>query len=320
MATSSIFDTTREPRLGFDSVEKGDSERARSRGVRLLVLVGVLLWAVGAGACVDCRSGPTATPSSQSPTSEQVESTGADERSRSGTDSGRSTANSELAAEVSRDVETSDAPGVRASSDEPARILALGDSYTVGVGVEESERWPAVLAERLRSEGHRVADPTRVATGGWTTRQLLDALEERSLEREFDVVAVLIGTNDALSNLPPDRYREEYRTVLDRATALAGGEPSRVVALTLPDYSVTPTAERIGVAKAARDVETFNDIIREEADAAGAAVVDLAPASSAIEENPKLLADALHPGAEIHRAWVRRMLYRVKRIVEPRTD
>src|SRR5882762_1707510 len=33
------------------------------------------------------------------------------------------------------------------------RYLALGDSYTIGEGVEPSERWPAQLASLLRQEG-----------------------------------------------------------------------------------------------------------------------------------------------------------------------
>ena len=33
------------------------------------------------------------------------------------------------------------------------RYLALGDSYTIGESVPESERWPNQLAQRLEAEG-----------------------------------------------------------------------------------------------------------------------------------------------------------------------
>ena len=39
-----------------------------------------------------------------------------------------------------------------------ASFLALGDSYTIGEGVDAQLRWPAQLATRLREEGHSI-DP-----------------------------------------------------------------------------------------------------------------------------------------------------------------
>src|SRR5690606_29311800 len=52
------------------------------------------------------------------------------------------------------------------------RYLALGDSYTIGEGVEPAGRWPVQLAHALRSEGVMLGDPTIVATTGWTTDAL----------------------------------------------------------------------------------------------------------------------------------------------------
>lgn len=286
------------------------------------VVVGIaaaLGFAVAISGCPDCKSSSPQARSSAGPGGEQKQAPDESDRAPTGAEdepTSRDTPSKSEREDASRGSETE-----RSESDaaaDPVRILALGNSYTSAVGVEEGKRWPDVLVERLRSDDYEVAEPTFIATGGWTTRQLLSGLERASFDREFDVVAVLIGTNDALSDFPPDRYRREFREVLDRAAALAGGRSSRVVALTLPDYSVTPTGRRIGVEKAERDVETFNDIIREEAEETGAHVVDLAPASEPIEDDPELLADSLHPGAEIHAAWVDRMYDTVRSLVEGR--
>src|SRR5690606_14102830 len=43
------------------------------------------------------------------------------------------------------------------------RYLALGDSYTIGEGVEPAGRWPLQLAHALRGEGVMLGDPTIVA-------------------------------------------------------------------------------------------------------------------------------------------------------------
>ena len=46
------------------------------------------------------------------------------------------------------------------------RFLALGDSYTIGEGVDPAGRWPVQLAHALRREGVMLDDPTIVATTG----------------------------------------------------------------------------------------------------------------------------------------------------------
>ena len=41
--------------------------------------------------------------------------------------------------------------------------LALGDSYTIGEGVDEAGRWPLQLAAGLRASGIAIADPRIIA-------------------------------------------------------------------------------------------------------------------------------------------------------------
>ncbi len=42
---------------------------------------------------------------------------------------------------------------------EPIRILSLGDSYTIGEAVAESERWPIQLVDQLRQGNMKVEPP-----------------------------------------------------------------------------------------------------------------------------------------------------------------
>ena len=51
-------------------------------------------------------------------------------------------------------------------------MLALGDSYTIGTGVGEAERWPVLLAAELRQQGIPAAEPLIIARNGWTTADL----------------------------------------------------------------------------------------------------------------------------------------------------
>ena len=60
------------------------------------------------------------------------------------------------------------------NTSEPISYLALGDSYTIGEGVQEEMRWPNQLAEKLREYNYRVEEVNIIAKTGWTTRNLLD--------------------------------------------------------------------------------------------------------------------------------------------------
>ena len=53
------------------------------------------------------------------------------------------------------------------------RFLALGDSYTIGEGVDDENHWPHQLVEALRSEGLPLAEPEMIARTGWTTSEFV---------------------------------------------------------------------------------------------------------------------------------------------------
>src|SRR5687767_11811679 len=82
-----------------------------------------------------------------------------------------------------------------AGADE-VRILALGDSYTIGEGVAETGRWPSQVVESLRTEGFSVAAPRIIARTGWTTQDLYAATHSVDVSKRYDVVTLLIGVND----------------------------------------------------------------------------------------------------------------------------
>ena len=70
--------------------------------------------------------------------------------------------------------------------DAPIAYLALGDSYTIGEGVEEAGRWPMQLARALREDGIAIADPRIIATTGWTTDELAAAMDDAEPLGEWD--------------------------------------------------------------------------------------------------------------------------------------
>ena len=110
----------------------------------------------------------------------------------------------------------------------PIRYLALGDSYTIGEGVREGERWPNQLAAQLLGKGYSV-EVTLVAQTGWTTQDLAEGIRIADPQGAYDLVTLLIGVNNQYRGLDIGQYREEFRTLLERAVQFADGRPGHVI-------------------------------------------------------------------------------------------
>lgn len=198
--------------------------------------------------------------------------------------------------------------GVRAK---PATFLALGDSYTIGQSVTPEERWPERLVALLAARGLVVAPPRVIARTGWTTADLDRALAADRPVGPFDLVSLMIGVNDQFQGRSVESYDRRFAALLAQAVTLAGGEPRRVLVLSIPDYGVTPFARRVGLdaRQVAAEVDRFNAAARVAAQHAGAHWVDVTPASRGAATDGELLArDGLHPSAKLHAHWAELVL------------
>lgn len=188
----------------------------------------------------------------------------------------------------------------------PGRFLALGDSYTIGEGVDPDGRWPVLLARALRGDGLALEDPQIVATTGWTTDELSAGIDAAAPQGPFALVALLIGVNNQYRGRPLEEYRQQFGELLERAIGFAGGRADRVLVLSIPDWGVTPFARQSGrdLTQVARELDAFNAIAREACDGRGVAFVDVTAHSRAHGAEPAMLADdGLHPSAAMYAAW-----------------
>jgi lysophospholipase L1-like esterase len=184
------------------------------------------------------------------------------------------------------------------------KYLALGDSYTIGEAVDASARWPVQLARALREDGIAIAEPRIIATTGWTTGELSEAMDAAEPLGEWDFVSLLIGVNNQYRGRPVDEFAGEFEMLLRRAIALAGGRPGRVLVLTIPDWGVTPFGGRTGFDRGqiGRELDAYNARLAEISARHGVKVADIAPISR--ERGAELVAeDGLHPSAELYAAW-----------------
>ena len=183
-------------------------------------------------------------------------------------------------------------------------MLCLGDSYTIGQGVKESERWPARLAELMRTKGHPVAAQVVIARTGWTIDELHAALRRANPRGPFHLVTLMVGVNDQFRGRDAEACRAPFRDLLGEAIKLAGGDASRVIVVSIPDWGVTPFAAGRDGNQVAAEIDQFNRVQQEEATTAGARYVDVTAVSREAKDDARLLAaDQLHPSGAMHERW-----------------
>ena len=118
--------------------------------------------------------------------------------------------------------------------------LALGDSYTIGESVKESERWPVQLSNSLRNKLNK---PVIIAKSGWTTDQLIDTLNKINFNKKFDFVSLLIGVNNQYRGRSVENFKEGFTILLKKSIEYANYKKERVMVVSIPDWGVTPFAK-----------------------------------------------------------------------------
>ncbi|MDP1562832.1 MAG: SGNH/GDSL hydrolase family protein [Pirellulaceae bacterium] len=188
-------------------------------------------------------------------------------------------------------------------------VLSLGDSYTIGEGVAADERWPVQMVKELNDRGETFATPQIIAKTGWTTDELQAGIKEQELAEKYDWVTLLIGVNNQYRQRDVDEYRQQFRELLKLAIEKADQNPQRVIVLSIPDWGVTPFATQRGrdPEVIAKQIDQFNQIAREETELLKAHYIDITKLTREAADQPEkyLVADQLHPSAEMYRQWAK---------------
>jgi acyl-CoA thioesterase I len=96
-------------------------------------------------------------------------------------------------------------------------ILALGDSLTAGLGLEQNQAFPAKLEAALKAKGHDVKI-INAGVSGDTAAQGEQRLDW-ALTDDVDAAIVELGANDALRGLPPVQAEKALTTIMDKLAA-----------------------------------------------------------------------------------------------------
>jgi lysophospholipase L1-like esterase len=187
------------------------------------------------------------------------------------------------------------------------RYVALGDSYTIGTAVPEPERWPDQLVQAVGGAGEPLRLAGNLAVNGFTSGDLVASELPRLDELWPGFVTLLIGVNDVVQGVPDETYRAHLETIFE---ALVGRlPPARVLAVTTPDYTVTPAGADYGdPAERRAGIVRANDSLSAAAGSRGIAVVDIFDLSQrAATDRSLVAADGLHPSGAQYTLWVERI-------------
>jgi len=193
------------------------------------------------------------------------------------------------------------------------RYLALGDSYTIGERVPEKDRWSNQLVGMIESspqfDKSKHVEVDIIARTGWTVDELWDGIQANPPTGKYDLVTLLIGVNDQYRGYPVDGYREDFRFMLGKAIEYAGGDPKRVIVLSIPDWGYTPFAASQDIEPISLQIDEFNAVNLEETQSAGAYYVDVTTISRMGLDDFELIApDRLHPSGKMYTLWAEKTL------------
>lgn len=191
------------------------------------------------------------------------------------------------------------------------KLIALGDSYTIGQSVCTSCRFPEQLKDSLivNFEDQDSFSLQIIAQTGWTTSNLLYAIESTSPAQNHDLVTLLIGVNNQYQNKPFSIYENEFIDLVNKAISLVGNDASRLIVISIPDYSYTPFGGNSAGGYISEQLDVYNNYAQQYCDANGLNYVYITDITRQGIENPDLVAiDNLHPSTLAYSKFVERIL------------
>jgi lysophospholipase L1-like esterase len=191
-------------------------------------------------------------------------------------------------------------------SDSPDNLsyLALGDSYTIGESIAEDLRWPVQLVNQLRNKGLEINAPRIIAKTGWTTDNLLNAIDANLGNERYDLVSVLIGVNNQYQNKSIIDYEADLKTIFTEAIQASKTGKEGVFVVSIPDYGATPfgasNAEEIG-----KEIAEFNDVLKKVSNQFDLSFFNITPISKMAKSDRSLVVkNGLLPSGKMYTLWV----------------
>ncbi len=196
------------------------------------------------------------------------------------------------------------------------KYIALGDSYTIGESVCETCNFPTQLQEQLESSIEQEIELNIIAQTGWTTTNLISAIEKKKPKPDFDLVTLLIGVNNQYQRKDFSIYETEFPALVSKAIALGKGEKKNVIVISIPNYGFTPFGKR-KKSEISREIVQYNAFAEAYCKQHEIQFVNITDITKQGLDDPKLVAtDGLHPSKLAYSKFVVEILPKALEILQ----
>jgi lysophospholipase L1-like esterase len=186
-------------------------------------------------------------------------------------------------------------------------LLALGDSYTIGEGVNEDQIWPNQFIKVAYENGVDFSSPRIIAETGWKSYDLINAIESSNFEKKYDYVSLLIGVNNQFNSRPVNEFENDLDKLLIKINNLKKKSGS-VLIISIPDWGSSPHGVGYDRNEISNEINTFNNSLKSFANINGLKYVDVTEISRRAINEPNLIAiDNLHPSGIMYLEWAKKI-------------
>lgn len=193
------------------------------------------------------------------------------------------------------------------SNESPLSLLALGDSYTIGEGVNEEERWPNQFVQVAYENGIDFLTPRIIAMTGWKTYDLINEIESSNFEKKYDYVSLLIGVNNQFNSRSINEFEDDLDKLLTKINNLKKKDGS-VLIISIPDWGSSPFGENMDRNQISTEINSFNNSLKSFANINGLKYVDVTEISRRAINEPNLItSDNLHPSGLMYLEWAKKI-------------
>ena len=175
-------------------------------------------------------------------------------------------------------------PASAPASDDSARpkIVALGDSLTAGLGLLESQAYPALLQQKLQADGYGW-EIVNAGVSGDTSAAGRARFEWALQQQNVRLLILELGANDGLRGLPVDQMKKNLAAIIEAAQG-------RNIGVLLAGMEAPPN---YGPEYAASFRQVYRDLARQYHVTLVPFMLDRVAGISSLNQ-----ADGIHPNAE----------------------
>ena len=196
------------------------------------------------------------------------------------------------------------------------RYLALGDSYTIGSGLEISESWPYQLSELISKNESEEVYSKVIAQGGITTGELSLLVENTIMEKEFNLISIQIGVNDQFRGDSPSQFKEKFTELISKIRVLDSLRNARIFVVSIPDWGSTPFGINFDQNKISNEIDQFNKTLRRICNTNNIKFINITGISRISPTDDSLVTnDGLHPSGKMYGLWVQKIMHDINSLI-----